>query len=136
MKTLSEWICWKNNGICRGAFVGATGAWSYKLALDGGEPSEADLKLFISNLAGREGWFQTTLDLGRETFEGFVKRWKKRVHPEEWIAFARVDSLGSIQKPDPEDGLKPGRPDLGCIEIWFKPSIRKEEPLIVDGSLK
>lgn len=137
MKTLSEWIQWKNNGICRGAFIGASGAWSYKLAIDGGNPTEDDLKLFLANLKNRTGWMQTTLDLGRETFEGFVKHWKKRVRPKEWIAFARVPFLGSIKQPEPEAGLKPGRPDIGCIEIWFKPSKEDEkEPLIIDKKLE
>lgn len=133
MKTLSEWISWKNNGICKGAFVGADGAWSYRLKLDAGVPTEADLKLFIANLKNREGWMQTTLDLGRETFEGFIGHWRKRVQPQEWIAFARVESLGSIKRIETRKGIKLGRPDLGNVEIWFRPSEAEEEPLIIDG---
>lgn len=134
MKTLSEWISWKNNGICKGTFTGPSGTWSYRLRIPGGIPSEADLLLFIAELKNRSGWMQTTLDLGRETFEGFVKHWKRKVHPEEWIAFARVESPGSIRRSEPEAGIRPERSDIGSVEIWFKPSKEESEPLIVDGS--
>ena len=132
MKTLSEWIAYKNNGTCKGAFVGPSGAWSYRIDLPGGCPDEADLKLFIANLKTREGWMQTSLDLGRETFEGFVKHWKKAVHPMEWIAFARVKSLGSIRPIEARPGIRQ-RPDSGRVEIWFRPSIEHKDSVIVDG---
>lgn len=134
MKTLSEWISYKNNGICKGAFAGPSGVWSYRLILPGGCPDESDLKLFIADLKNRKGWMQTTLDLGRETFDGFIRHWRKSVHPQEWIAFARVESPGSIRYIERRKGIRPGRPDLGSVEIWFRPSEEKKEPLIVDGS--
>ena len=134
MKTLSEWIAYKNNGTCKGEFVGPSGAWSYRIDIPGGIPSEADLLLFISGLNGESGWIHSTLPLGRETFQGFVKHWKKAVHPEEWIAFARVNSLGSIGWQDAGNGIKAPRPDINDVEVWFKPHKEESEPLIIDGS--
>ena len=134
MKTLSEWIAYKNNGTCKGEFVGPSGAWSYRIDIPGGIPSEADLLLFISGLNGESGWIHSTLPLGRETFQGFVKHWKKAVHPEEWIAFARVKSLGSIGWQDAGNGIKAPRPDINDVEVRFKPHKEESEPLIIDGS--
>lgn len=121
MKTLSEWLSYKDNGVCTGEFDGQSGAWSYRLELDGGCPKEAELLLFISELKNRRGWMHSEMPLGRENFTGFVRRWRKEARPEQWVAFARVDSVGSLKRPG-RQGYRPLRPDIGTVQVWWKPA--------------
>ena len=133
----SEWIVyvsnspverqfwWKKSECVKGAFEGADGVWSYCASGIPRRPRDADLKLRLMQIRDEKDWVQSTLPLGRETFSGFVRHWKKRSHPLEYIAFARVEGLGSIRYIERREGLKPARPDIGNIEIWWKPEPRQ-----------
>ncbi len=134
MKTLAEWLSFKDNGICRGELEGALGVWSYRLALDGGCPSESELRLFVANLPSERGWMHSSFPLGRENFKGFVRKWRRDCNAEQWIAFARTDGLGSIVDRNVKPGIKPPRPDFDRIEMWWLPEPKpKGQPLLAES---
>ena len=139
----SEWIAyvsnnpverqfwWKSAGLSKGAFEGSDGVWSYCLAGMPRKPRDADLKLRVMQLKDEKGWMNASLPLGRDTFTGFVKHWRREVNPVQWIAFARVEGLGSIRYIERREGLKPSRPDIGNVELWWLPKDRAEEEIIL-----
>ena len=120
---------WKKADYVSAAFEGQSGVWSCKVAGIRRHPKEVDLLLKIMEIKNDRGWMHAQCPIGRETFQGFMKKWRKENSPREWIAFARVESLGSIRYIERRDGLKPSRPDLDQVEIWFKP---KKAPAIED----
>ena len=95
------------------------------------KPRDADLKLRVMQLKDEKGWMNASLPLGRDTFTGFVKHWRREVNPVQWIAFARVEGLGSIRYIERREGLKPSRPDIGNVELWWLPKDRAEEEIIL-----
>lgn len=142
----SEWIAyvsnspverqfwWKKAQTSRGAFEGGDGVWAYCVSGIPRRARESDLKLRLMQIKDEDGWVQSTLPLGRETFSGYVKHWRKQFHPVEYIAFARVEGLGSIRYIERREGLKPSRPDIGNIEIWWKPEAKAEaEKILVEA---
>ena len=112
---------WRKADYVRTAFEGPSGVWSCKVAGIRRHPKEADLLLKIMEIKNDKGWMHAQCPIGRETFSGFMKKWRKENQPKEWIAFARVESLGSIRYIEKRDGLKPSRPDLDQVDLWFRP---------------
>lgn len=133
MKTFAEWLAFKDNGVCTGELEGDGGVWIYSIRLDGSCPSEQELRLFVANLNSLEGWVHSSESLGRDTFRGFVKKWRKAVKPDQWIAYARVDSPGSVRRIERRAGIKDPRPDIGLANLWWLPSQEPEpEPVLAE----
>lgn len=124
---------WRKAEYVTASFEGSSGVWSCKVSGMKRNPKEADLLLKIMEIKNDEGWMQTSCSIGRETFVGFMKKWRKEVQPLEWIAFARVENLGSIRYIEKRDGIKPKRPDLDVVEIWFRPSKSRTEAILMDS---
>ena len=125
---------WRRADYVQAAFEGSTGVWSCKVAGMKRNPKESDLLLKIMEIKNDVGWMHAECPIGRETFVGFMKKWRKEAEPLEWIAFARVESLGSIRYVEKRDGLKKSQPRFDVVDIWFRPKTKVEEIILTDSN--